>query len=818
LGSDKRKAGTYIETIQVNTVGITENERRDILLYKKEKGAVTIFCIIVLFSIILLGGLFIDASRVLLAKQIVRSSMNSAARSALSYYDTGMVGDFGLYGVSEADAKEQFERYFVNNLTLSKNDGFNLYEFEMGDNPVTVSVSEPLSDNDVFINQASEYSKYRAGIDLTIGVVEKVKMLFGDNGAGNKVFGSIDDSKKAYTDLKKNAANFGRSVSALMKSGIDTAAKKAKQDVLQAIKDGTVDTLEDYGLSALNTELESIKTEISNMKQDKAEYDTASENANKNMNDASLSEVEYYDEASSSWQKESPGLNTVQNEEEPADSPNNQANAIISAAESESQALQNRINTNLASIKAKAQQAQNLSKETEQLTADIESLNEEIEKVKKSEDVKTQQKGWISEEIKLVEYLMEKLSTTDTKLYDELSEYRKNLDNSPSESKLNDIHKRIEEIDTELKLSEQDEEYKEKKSSADTAKQNYLSVQTSKSSKLKSLEEQKKNKENEKSSKENQINTLKNEISSLYDDMASDNEISGEIDYEMDVSESDEILDKEFNNVWNQLTDKLAGVPKELAKRADSISAEGSSEMTKPEQSETGWALIEDIQSTFEGLVEICTDPTTLLERAYLVEYGMDKFTFLTSNSSRPSHHFQLGEVEYILEGNNIQCVNLASVFGKIFTLRLAIDFVDDIIHTQSPEPLSRALIALGRALIDASYDMYDLIFTDEGCRLCPSFSKVKLSYSDHIRLMLMLDTVKNKNQIVDRMQTMVDRTMDVKETNRTDALYTRITATSEVKINLIMLTLPMFGKVMAGQDIIKDGKFTIRETVSMGY
>jgi hypothetical protein len=67
-------------------------------------------------------------------------------------------------------------------------------------------------------------------------------------------------------------------------------------------------------------------------------------------------------------------------------------------------------------------------------------------------------------------------------------------------------------------------------------------------------------------------------------------------------------------------------------------------------------------------------------------------------------------------------------------------------------------------------------------------------------------------------MQTMVDRTMDVKETNRTDALYTRITATSEVKINLIMLTLPMFGKVMAGQDIIKDGKFTIRETVSMGY
>ena len=63
---------------------------------KREKGAVTVFCIIVLFSIVLLGGLFIDASRILLARQMVRSSMNSAARSALSYYSTELVGDFGL--------------------------------------------------------------------------------------------------------------------------------------------------------------------------------------------------------------------------------------------------------------------------------------------------------------------------------------------------------------------------------------------------------------------------------------------------------------------------------------------------------------------------------------------------------------------------------------------------------------------------------------------------------------------------------------------------------------------------------------------------
>ena len=67
-------------------------------------------------------------------------------------------------------------------------------------------------------------------------------------------------------------------------------------------------------------------------------------------------------------------------------------------------------------------------------------------------------------------------------------------------------------------------------------------------------------------------------------------------------------------------------------------------------------------------------------------------------------------------------------------------------------------------------------------------------------------------------MGIMIDRTMDNKGSEHIDQLYTRIDATAEVKIDLIMLTLPMFGEIMPGQDVIQDGQFTIRETVSMGY
>ena len=77
---------------------------------KKTKGAVTVFLIIVLFSTILMGGLFIDATRVLLAKRYVRNSLNSSARSALSYYDVHMASEYGIFGVDQDTAEENFKR------------------------------------------------------------------------------------------------------------------------------------------------------------------------------------------------------------------------------------------------------------------------------------------------------------------------------------------------------------------------------------------------------------------------------------------------------------------------------------------------------------------------------------------------------------------------------------------------------------------------------------------------------------------------------------------------------------------------------------
>ena len=108
---------------------------------KRSRGAVTIFLVIVLFTTTLLGGLFIDASRILLAKRYVRNALNSSARSALSYYDTHMSSEYGLFGVDQDKAQAQFKRYFQTNLALSRNDGFDILRMEVQDQDISVTVS-----------------------------------------------------------------------------------------------------------------------------------------------------------------------------------------------------------------------------------------------------------------------------------------------------------------------------------------------------------------------------------------------------------------------------------------------------------------------------------------------------------------------------------------------------------------------------------------------------------------------------------------------------------------------------------------------------
>ena len=792
--------------------------------YKREKGAVTVFCVIVLFTMVLLGGVFIDGTRILLAKQMVRASMNSAARSALSYYDEGLTGDFGLYGVTEENATNAFKHYFEKNLTLSQNDGFNLYKFDMGDDPVSVTVSEPLSDNEVLHDQINEFQKYRAGVNLAIGTTEKLKGLFGKGSAGEASRDVVNNADNALKSLKNSAKELGNTINSTFKSAMETQIKKAKKEVLEAAeKDGLDIAGIDLGEKGFQAVFGDMNKSILESEKDKEKYKSENEKNNKKMDSASdaMNSIQVVDE-------ETGKDVTVKADRERKDvgedenSPLKQAEAIISAAKSQITKTKDVVKSNLSKVTSDLYSIQ----EKKKAIADLESKIKEIEASTKKpaeldkleKNMKNAENDYNAYKKYPVDYetYISNLINDISKSKDELEDLKKKY--GESNKNVSAKAESIEELEQKLSdvTAEQNAETALKKR-YDNAKAAYDKVNKPYLQKLSELNKLK----SQKNTLESEIESLKEDIERQYDGMVVTEKINSDINYDIEASDEEEKkANNAFKNIREQLTQKLEVISEPMKKASTPGQNPGIGSVSLSDlKSPGGGGLIDMVRDTLDGLVDICNDPSGILDRLYYVDYTMDRFTFLTSHTSYPSHWFQIGEVEYIYNGADMQVTNNIAVLGKIMMIRLAIDFADDFVNTHSPDIVFRAAIALGRALVHMSNDMLNLI-VDGQCDLSPSFKNVKLKYSDHLRLMLLLDVVGRNGlrEKLNRTKVMINDTLHEKKTVELSQLYTRVSATSNVRINLIMLTLPMFEPVMAGNDTIKDGTFLIKEKVSMGY
>lgn len=792
--------------------------------YKREKGAVTVFCVIVLFTMVLFGGVFIDGTRILLAKQMVRASMNSAARSALSYYDEGLTGDFGLYGVTEENATNAFKHYFEKNLTLSQNDGFNLYKFDMGDDPVSVTVSEPLSDNEVLHDQINEFQKYRAGVNLAIGTTEKLKGLFGKGSAGEASRDVVNNADNALKSLKNSAKELGNTINSTFKSAMETQIKKAKKEVLEAAeKDGLDIAGIDLGEKGFQAVFGDMNKSILESEKDKEKYKSENEKNNKKMDSASdaMNSIQVVDE-------ETGKDVTVKADRERKDvgedenSPLKQAEAIISAAKSQITKTKDVVKSNLSKVTSDLYSIQ----EKKKAIADLESKIKEIEASTKKpaeldkleKNMKNAENDYNAYKKYPVDYetYISNLINDISKSKDELEDLKKKY--GESNKNVSAKAESIEELEQKLSdvTAEQNAETALKKR-YDNAKAAYDKVNKPYLQKLSELNKLK----SQKNTLESEIESLKEDIERQYDGMVVTEKINSDINYDIEASDEEEKkANNAFKNIREQLTQKLEVISEPMKKASTPGQNPGIGSVSLSDlKSPGGGGLIDMVRDTLDGLVDICNDPSGILDRLYYVDYTMDRFTFLTSHTSYPSHWFQIGEVEYIYNGADMQVTNNIAVLGKIMMIRLAIDFADDFVNTHSPDIVFRAAIALGRALVHMSNDMLNLI-VDGQCDLSPSFKNVKLKYSDHLRLMLLLDVVGRNGlrEKLNRTKVMINDTLHEKKTVELSQLYTRVSATSNVRINLIMLTLPMFEPVMAGNDTIKDGTFLIKEKVSMGY
>jgi hypothetical protein len=200
-------------------------------------------------------------------------------------------------------------------------------------------------------------------------------------------------------------------------------------------------------------------------------------------------------------------------------------------------------------------------------------------------------------------------------------------------------------------------------------------------------------------------------------------------------------------------------------------------------------------------------------DNMYITEYIMDKYTFATSQTER-NHFFNKAEVEYILCGQDIEAENAATIMASMWFLRFGIDTVDYYATSKIPHPLARLVWALTEGTTRAFKDVFDLYTTTEGCGICPSLPGVKVSYSELLKIFLLMEGEKTK---LNRMRQLLQ--VDLMQQNKDFRLgnyETVVRVNAEVKINLLFMPLLQLDKLNLQH--FKGGKYVIKKEVVSGY
>lgn len=232
-------------------------------MWRQERGAVTIYLVIVFLVMIVLIGLLVDLARIKVAQNQLRRVTNSAARSVLADYDPGLKKSFGLFTYKATDAtrcEPELARYVRANLTPSAGQDFRLLDYRV--EKVQARLINPLQPV-TLKQQILEDMKYTAPMEYTklvtkvFSVLPRMSTFYQRSRANNQL---ISDSR---TKLKEAPGLQTR----VNEKGKDLANKQEElTQARQASQEAT--TPEDK--AALQREIAEIQQQISTLKQEVA--------------------------------------------------------------------------------------------------------------------------------------------------------------------------------------------------------------------------------------------------------------------------------------------------------------------------------------------------------------------------------------------------------------------------------------------------------------------------------------------------------------------------------------------------------------------
>lgn len=168
--------------------------------FKKTKGAVSIFLVIILVPMMTVSALFVDASKVSLAKSVSESAGDLTLNTALTDYDTKLKDMYGLFataqntdelyasledyyrscitssGVSNEDADSYVDQIMAQlGLVGDSGDVSDVLNMELVDFSVNKNSDATLSNASVMKKQIVDFMKYRAPINTGLSFLSSIQ-------------------------------------------------------------------------------------------------------------------------------------------------------------------------------------------------------------------------------------------------------------------------------------------------------------------------------------------------------------------------------------------------------------------------------------------------------------------------------------------------------------------------------------------------------------------------------------------------------------------------------------------------------------------
>lgn len=737
-------------------------------MIKKHKGGISIFLIIIVMSTVIFGGVFVDLTRVLVAKNRVRTATESAVRSTLADYSDKLVSEWGLFGINtnDTDMNANFKKYLESNLDVSnKENKANLLHYEIVN--ASVTSSKNLGNPAVFQEKINEYSKYRAPVNLCLGTIDKFKAIFSKNDTPEisiDVEGTIENKvgniTKSFGGLKDIKTSLSKEVS---ESG---AGKINTNDSLDSINMGVFDTLKNKVDSSVEDSKNKIDTYKASIKDYKDEGDKekvnsqnvidnvktdGSENgvikdSEKNIAEIAVGERVYSKDVSD--YNENDDERNLREEQE-------------KEIEKESQLIKD-INTKADNSKAKGDCVKTeTNKLIDEAKSAAEDYNAAVEKYKNYCNIieeKIKSSGISKSVNEILSYDIEK-ARADLKRVDELGgpiikDNEQNLKDEISEIKkiLKQFDKLKKDIENNQILDK--DGIKNLIESSPNSKYNFIKDEVIKNYCDKASENRNFNdycKEIEdklsyqRTLSESKLRNIKEVKDLLSDDYETKQFV---VKYEMDINNAKSAKKEveEKANIYNQKIEKVEQVnvyEKMEVSEIDNLPKEVMGEEDSDVNTSEFFDQIKEIKDKIEDMFKELTKTmpsaadvknkddelngisgksfnifkklqdkfneikkviTNPGNKFYLVDYIMSKCTYVTSQTGR-EHYFKWGEVEYIIYGQKSQAANILLAVGEIALIRLAINAINYWVTTPG-ELITRTVSAVVRGLARTALDM----------------------------------------------------------------------------------------------------------------